>query len=160
MDEKRKGAPHLSRHCITTFLGSSGLRVAALALLLGMTAGCWSSRPVVEGTVTLDGEPIEKGTIELLPSDGKGPTAGCGIEAGKYRMPAAPGSRQVVIRASRKDGQMPDPMSPGSGAMVDRYVSYVPEKYNDKTELTVTIKPGLNQHDFKLEGGPRPTDAR
>lgn len=150
----------MSRHCITTFLGAHGLRVAALALLWGMTAGCSSSRPVVEGTVTLDGEPIEKGTIELLPSDGKGPTAGCGIEAGKYRMPAAPGSRQVVIRASRKDGKMPDPMSPGSGTLIDRYVEYVPARYNEKTELTVTIKPGLNKHDFKLEGGARPAGAR
>jgi hypothetical protein len=44
-------------------------------------------------------------------------------------------------------------MSPGSGSLIDRYVDYVPERYNKKSELTVTIKPGLNKHDFTLEGG-------
>ena len=37
--------------------------------------------------------------------------------------------------------------------MVDRYVEYVPDRYNEKTELEVTIKPGLNKHDFSLKGG-------
>jgi hypothetical protein len=107
----------------------------------------------MEGTVTLDGVPIEKGVIVLMPPDGKGQTAGCGITAGSYRMQASPGTKQVSIIAERKDGKMPDPMSPGSGAVIDRYVDYVPERYNKKSELTVTIKPGLNKHDFKLEGG-------
>jgi prepilin-type N-terminal cleavage/methylation domain-containing protein len=117
------------------------------------TGGCGTSKPVMEGTVTLDGVPIEKGVIVLTPPDGKGQTAGCGITAGSYRMQASPGMKQVSIIAERKDGKMPDPMSPGSGAVIDRYVNYVPERYNTKSELTVTIKPGLNKHDFALEGG-------
>ena len=126
---------------------------AALTLLALLTGGCGTSKPVMEGTVTLDGVPIEKGVIVLMPPDGKGQTAGCGITAGSYRMQASPGTKQVSIIAERKDGKMPDPMSPGSGAVIDRYVDYVPERYNKKSELTVTIKPGLNKHDFKLEGG-------
>jgi hypothetical protein len=129
---------------------------AAMAVpALLMAAGCGTSKPVMEGTVTLDGVPIEKGVIVLTPPDGRGQTAGCGITAGSYRMQAAPGTMQVSIMAERKDGTMPDPMSPESGAIVDRYVNYVPERYNKKSELTVTIKPGLNKHDFQLEGGHR-----
>ena len=129
---------------------------AALAVpALLMSVGCGTSKPVMEGTVTLDGVPIEKGVIVLTPPDGKGQTAGCGITAGSYRMQAAPGTMQVSIMAERKDGTMPDPMSPGSGAIVDRYVNYVPERYNKKSELTVTIESGLNKHDFHLEGGQR-----
>ena len=146
----------MKRNPPTNPCGLFVISIAAVMLLCLTTAGCGSSKPIVEGTVTLDGVPIEKGTIVLMPIDGKGQTAGCGIEAGKYRMQASPGTRQVLIHANRKDGTMPDPMSPGSGKMIDRYVNYVPEKYNEKTELTVTIKPGLNKHDFALESAEPP----
>jgi hypothetical protein len=150
------GNPHVIRRFIISHLRYAGLRSVSLALLCLSMAGCGSSKPIMEGTVALDGVPIEKGTIMLMPIDGKGQTAGCGIEAGKYRMQASPGPRQVLIEANKKDGTMPDPMSPGSGKMIDRYVNYVPEKYNEKSELTVTIKPGLNKHDFKLESAEPP----
>jgi hypothetical protein len=117
-----------------------------------MTAGCHSSKPVMEGTVTLDGIPIEKGTIRLIPFDGNGQTAGCGIVDGKYRMQAAPGRMQVRINANRKDGTMLDPLNPGSGARVDRYREYIPDRYNEKSELEFTVQAGRNVADFMLEG--------
>jgi hypothetical protein len=88
----------------------------------------------------------------LIPATGKGQSAGGGIVAGRYRITASPVPVRVVINASRKDGKMPDPMNPGSGVMVDRYVEYVPDRYNEKTTLEVTITEGLNKHDFALEG--------
>ena len=124
--------------------------VAALCLA---AAGCGKSKPMMEGLVTLDGVPIEKGTIMLIPSTGKGQSAGGGIVAGRYRITASPVPVKVVINASRKDGKMPDPLNPGSGVMIDRYVEYVPDRYNEKTTLELTITEGLNKHDFALEGG-------
>jgi hypothetical protein len=124
--------------------------VAALCLA---AAGCGKSKPIMEGLVTLDGTPIEKGTIMLIPATGKGQSAGGGIVAGRYRITASPVPVRVWINASRKDGKMPDPLNPGSGVMVDRYVEYVPDRYNEKTTLEVTITEGLNKHDFALEGG-------
>ena len=150
------GESHLIRLCITTFLRATNLRIASLALLCLVTAGCGSSRPVMEGTVTLDGVPIEKGTIMLTPADGKGQTAGCGIEAGRYSMQASLGTMKVVISANRKAGKMPDPTNPGSGEMIDRYEEYVPKRYNDDTELTVTVTSGMNKRNFELESGPQP----
>lgn len=143
-------------HCINLFPQSINLRIASLAVLCVMTVGCYASRPVLEGTVTLDGVPIEKGTIMLVPADGKGPTAGCGIEAGKYSMQASLGTMKVVISAPRKNGKMPDPMSPNTGAMIDRYTDSVPDRYNANTELEFTVKPGMNKHNFELESGPQP----
>jgi hypothetical protein len=129
-----------------------GIGIAESILLALLTAtGCGPSKTIMEGTVTLDGIPIKKGTIMLMPTNGKGQTAGCGIAAGKYHTEVSPGLMQVRSTANRKEGKMPDPLNPGSGAMIDRYVDYVPEKYNEKTELEVTLKPGLNKHDFKLE---------
>jgi hypothetical protein len=124
--------------------------VAACCLTVG---GCGKSKPIMEGLVTLDGVPIEKGLIMLMPANGKGQTAGGGIEAGRYRISASPGPMAVRINAARKDGKMLDPAAPWTGAMVDRYVEYVPDRYNENTLLEVTIKPGLNKHDFSLEGG-------
>lgn len=141
----------MSRLCRVS---SAILLVAASCLT---TAGCGTSKPIMEGMVTLDGVPIEKGTIMLIPAQGKGQNAGGGIAAGRYRITASQGPMQVRINAARKDGTMPDPLNPGSGAMIDRYVEYVPDRYNEKSELEVTISAGVNKHDFALEGGK--TDA-
>ena len=124
--------------------------VTALCLA---AAGCGKSKPMMEGLVTLDGVPIEKGTIMLIPATGKGQSAGGGIVDGRYRIAASPVPVKVWINAARKDGKMPDPLNPGSGVIIDRYVEYVPDRYNENTALEVTIKPGLNKHDFALEGG-------
>jgi len=124
--------------------------VAACCLTV---AGCGKTKTMMEGLVTLDGTPIEKGTIMLIPAKGKGQSAGGGIVAGRYRISASAGPMRVLINAARKDGKMPDPLNPGSGVMVDRYVEYVPDRYNEKSGLEVTIAEGINKHDFALEGG-------
>jgi hypothetical protein len=59
----------------------------------------------------------------------------------------------VWINYAQKDGtKVLDPEAMGSGRMIDRYVESVPDRYNEKTSLEVTIQPGLNKHDFTLEG--------
>jgi hypothetical protein len=127
--------------------------MVALAFATLVTIGCGSKRPVVEGSVTLDGVPITAGAIRLVPADGKGPTAGGGIMAGRYRVETSAGPKKVWITFAQKDGtKVLDPEEMGSGRMIDRYVESVPDRYNEKTKLEVTIKPGLNTHDFTLEG--------
>lgn len=68
------------------------------------------------GQVTLDGQPLADGTIEFLPPDGQGPTAGAVITDGQYELRMAPGTKQVVIQAFRTVGEEPampgDPESP------------------------------------------------
>jgi hypothetical protein len=49
---------------------AAGLLAACLAC-----AGCGTGRATVEGTVSLDGQPIESGSIVFEPADGAGPTA-------------------------------------------------------------------------------------
>jgi hypothetical protein len=127
--------------------------MVALAFATLVTIGCGTKRPVVEGSVTLDGMPIAAGAIRLVPADGKGPTAGGGITAGRYRVETTEGPKKVWINFAQKDGtQVLDPEAMGSGRMIDRYVESVPGRYNTETELEITLKPGLNTHDFRLEG--------
>ena len=125
--------------------------VCALALAAPLlVSGCGTRRPVVEGLITLDGIPVRKGAIQLIPADGKGQTAGTGVVDGRYRMEASPGTMKVIVNWPQANGKMMDPG--GSGQMIDRYVESVPPQYNEKTELTVAVKPGVNKHDFSLEG--------
>jgi hypothetical protein len=126
---------------------------AVLALASLFAIGCGSQRPVVEGSVTLDGLPIAVGSIRLIPADGKGPTAGTGVMGGRFRVETTEGQKKVWITFAQKDGtKVLDPEAMGSGRMIDGYVESVPDRYNTKTELEITIKPGLNKHDFTLEG--------
>jgi hypothetical protein len=126
---------------------------AALVLPSLVAIGCSPKQPVAEGLVTLDGMPIAAGAIRFLPADGKGPTAGAGIIAGRYRVETTEGPKRVWISFAQKDGtKMLDPEAMGSGQMIDRYVESVPKGYNENTELEFTVKPGRNVADFAIEG--------
>ena len=121
-----------------------------LVLVTPLFLGCGNRKPVMEGQITLDGVPVGKGAIQLRPVDGKGQTAGNGVVDGRYRMECSLGTMQVIVNWPQANGKMLDPG--GSGQMIDRYVESVPDRYNDNTELTVTVKPGVNAADFALEG--------
>jgi len=62
---------------------------AALSVGLAFLLGCGGSGAYdVEGTVTLDGEPMKEGDVTFIPEDTKhGPDAGK-ITDGKYRLRA------------------------------------------------------------------------
>lgn len=128
-------------------LGAAFLAMLALAL-----SGCGSGKPVMEGRITLDGVPIGKGSILLMPADGKGQTAGCGITNGAYRMEACAGPMKVIIHSPRKsDKKQHVPLPEDTGNMAHLYVETVPPRYNEATELVVMVRPGRNQFDFALE---------
>lgn len=74
----------------------------AIASFLLPSAGC--GKPTfVTGTVTYEGQPVEKGAISFVPKEGQGPTAGAMIEGGKYRVePIKPGIKVVQIIGVKK----------------------------------------------------------
>jgi hypothetical protein len=131
--------------------------------------GCSSdglNRTSVEGTVTLDGKPLEKGTIAWMPLHNEGPTIGCDIRNGKYRIPQksgpAIGEYHVAISGEPipTGKKVPSVMNPS--VMVDEKVDPVPTKYrsgnmSDKhpeSTLKVTVSTGKNVLDFKLNSNP------
>jgi hypothetical protein len=76
--------------------------LVALALVFTLAAGCGGGDGVtVSGSVTYDGNPVEKGYINFYPSDGKGRPAGGEIIAGKYTVKnVAPGKNRVEVTAT------------------------------------------------------------
>ena len=68
----------------------------ATVLLMSLCVGCEQgggvTRGAVKGKVTLDGSPVEEGSIAFIPTGGtEGPTAGGQIEQGQYSVPSAKG---------------------------------------------------------------------
>ncbi|WP_435021212.1 carboxypeptidase-like regulatory domain-containing protein [Tundrisphaera sp. TA3] len=144
----------------------------SLGLLLGLALpGCGGDgipRESVAGTVTLDGKPLESGTIRFLPSDPAATqtTADAPISGGKYAIPAsqglAPGSYLVSI-SSPVPGEDPTakkrpaakPEESGTGA-IDAPVEppmhdQIPRKYNINSTLKADVVKGQpNAFPFEL----------
>lgn len=82
-----------------------------------MLVGCFGDGKLsVSGTVSVNGTPVDQGTIRFAPADGKGPTDGATITAGKYSLQVAPGAKSVHIEGHQQVGEAKqnpdDPSSP------------------------------------------------
>jgi len=109
-------------------------------------------RTEVEGLVTLDGNPVEKGVITFIPA-GKGATAGAEIKSGKFKISKengpSPGDYRVEIDSSVPTGKKI--LDTDGETMVDEFKNGIPPQFNRQTELTITLKNGNNQQLFDLE---------
>ncbi|WP_435009191.1 hypothetical protein P12x_000440 [Tundrisphaera lichenicola] len=121
---------------------------AGSLILLGLS-GCGEddglNRQAVSGTVTLDGKPLETGTIRLLPTSAEATTeTSTFIEMGSYSFSKAdgpvPGSYKVVISSAKRGAfDLPQGKTPGE-AHPPKAKEEVPKQYNVKTTLTATVK--------------------
>lgn len=131
------------------FTTRSAICWTAIAVLV-IVCGCGDGRVEVTGRVTLDGKPIEAGSIEFVPVKGAGPTAGAVIADGRYTMLAATGKKRVRIVGYRKVGThhaiAGDPNSP----IVAKNESILPAKFNARTQLTATIDGSTSDLNFEL----------
>jgi hypothetical protein len=142
----------------------SAVAVVLLGCLLWTAWGCGgTNRLAVKGKVSIDGAPLPEGSIDFVAVDKNvGSTAGARIDKGEYVIRAEqgllPGEYQVQIRAVRSTGKkvwdgMGDDRAPASKKnMVDQMESYVPARYNDRTELRAKIESGkVNAYDYDLQ---------
>ena len=125
-----------------------------LALPLAGLSGCGASnggieKVIVQGTVTFDEAPIANGEIRFYPTAGThGPVSGGPIKDGKYIARGGGGvpvgKHRVDIRAFR-----PNPRYKGNpeGGPI---VQYLPNKYNAKSTLILTVDRQDKNHDFVL----------
>ncbi len=111
-----------------------------------------SNRASVAGKVTVEGKPLEEGSIVFIPTEGTaGPTAGGRILNGSYAIgaPKGPvvGTARVEIRAVRETGKI---STYGFDAGQKERVQYIPARYNDDSQLRADLKRGRNSLDFEL----------
>jgi hypothetical protein len=127
---------------------------AVIAILAVVISGCGGPRGAVSGTVTVDGTPIENGTITFDPEDGKGKgKTAAEIVGGKYELPAdrgpLPGKYKVEFTSQKKTGNK---LPTGDGdQMRDETAQVLPAKFNTQSTYNVEIKKGTNKNDFDLK---------
>ncbi|QDU40956.1 hypothetical protein Mal4_53190 [Maioricimonas rarisocia] len=113
------------------------LSVLGLFFLCGCGGSDELQRVSVDGTVTLDGEPLPDGEIVLRPTDEPGAADGGKIEEGSFSFEATPGAKTVEITAWREIPGSHEQLESGeSGSSREQYV---PQEYNEKTTLTADI---------------------
>jgi hypothetical protein len=127
-------------------------------LLVAIAFGCNAdnaNRGAIGGHVTLDGRPVEQGSILFTPIDGtRGVATGGSIKDGQYRIAAAKGpavgQNRIEIRAVRKTGRMIPKGLGGTGKTVEEQVEAVASRFNLQSTLKFEVKPGENAADFAV----------
>src|SRR4029079_17294443 len=74
--------------------------------LLVVRAGCGREKPTLDGTVTLDGEPLASGSVLLVKTDGGLVREGAGIKDGAFQVKLPPGTYRVEINARKVVGKI------------------------------------------------------
>lgn len=128
---------------------------AVAGCLLALLVGCGQGvkRQMIEGTVTLDGKPLEKGYITLTPQAGTAsPTAGAPIARGSFSIAAAggvfAGKFRVEITSTRPSNKT---VRTPRGVFSNVDEQFLPARYNTQSELTVEVKSDApNQLKFEL----------
>lgn len=126
-------------------------RIACFGLVALTVVGCGGDKPTVypvEGRVTLDGAPVDRGLIRFAPS-GKAAPVGGEIKAGRYELMAPPGICRVEITWAKVVGQRKAYDTPDS-PLVAVTEEAVPARYNARSELTYDVQAGKNERNFEL----------
>lgn len=146
----------------TAAAGWRGVAVALLAAVAaGVGGGCRPPRTMatVTGVVSVDGQPLDNGSIAFYPVPHEGRraarSAGSTIDKqGRYRADILPGRFRVEISSSRIVGQRkayPEvPDSPVEDVLAER----VPAEYNTESRLVADIALETKTVDFQLESKP------
>jgi hypothetical protein len=134
-----------------TALVNSSLLFSAAAILL--VAGCEQPAPVgqVQGTVTLDGKPVDNGIIRFTPLDGKVGTAGGVVENGRFTSTVPVAKHRVEISATKITGEATPEGRHSVNAGDYTATELIPDKYNTDSELTLDVTSGLNEPHFDLK---------
>jgi hypothetical protein len=143
-------------------LKSCHLCVASIGGFFLLATGCGKERMPVEGTVTVNGQPLDVGGIDYISMEPDGSSFRCGgpIENGKYIIPADrgvyPGRYRVEIKwmkpTGKKETVSEGPADDGKEKkweFVERKQA-LPAKYNERSELTADITSSENVVDFNL----------
>ena len=128
-----------------------GLAVIGLVLTMSV-AGCSSSSPdglpdlaPVSGTVTLGGEPLSGASVQFESANGQA-AAGTTDADGQYelRFMGETMGAEIGENTVRITTVLDFPTPPN-------YKDPIPAKYNESSELKVTVESGANTHDFALD---------
>ncbi|TWT51954.1 hypothetical protein KOR42_32370 [Thalassoglobus neptunius] len=105
-----------------------------------------SDKSSFAGTVTLDGKPLEMGTVLFVPQSGGRPAGAMTNANGIYEFsnPLEPGVYTVRISSKRDEIVQPD------GKVLPAQPETIPARYNSRSELRVGIMDASDEFFFEL----------
>ena len=133
--------------------------ILSVAMMCGLVVlvGCGQSGISIQGTISLNGQPLESAEIQFFPIDSAtGEHIGTVVSNGAFEVEPSQrikeGEYQVQIRAFRSTGKkIWDGMGDGENkTMVDDFQQYSPSIYNDASKLTVVLQQGKNEFSSDL----------
>jgi hypothetical protein len=142
-------------------------QLAILNALAAVFVGCGAKDTRINGSVTYNGQPVERGAISFKPADGKGQSFGAQIVDGKYTATkASPGKKTAIVvgvkkmnfalsseEATRKADEAQAAKKSWAGHLAEP-ADYIPENA-DGNSKAVDINPGDQTVNFEIKGPPR-----
>jgi hypothetical protein len=119
-----------------------------LAALLA--AGCSSKAGTISGTVTMDGQPLDKGTISFAAAEGAAQPVTAEIVNGSYSTKLEAGKKFVQISAPLLVGQRKQYNAPDAPTD-DIWEERLPAKFHAESKLEVEVKPGSNSKNWDTQ---------
>lgn len=115
------------------------MRFGALLATALVLSGCREPTAAVEGAVTFDGQPLRKGAIQFMPTDGNyRKAASAAVIDGRYGIPSlVTGEKVVSVRGVRNESRGPEPLPLPDNLEGDR--------------TTVVLGPGRHTIDITLK---------
>lgn len=128
-----------------------------IVVSLTICSGCQDGPELgeVEGRVTLDGSPLEGATVTFLPDSGGRPGTGKTNADGRYTLRftgtkwGAPLGRHEVRVSTFA---YPSTIEHADGTVTSHPMlpETLPAKYNQQSELSANVEPGMNEFNFDL----------
>ncbi len=133
------------------FLSMLGLAAAASGCG-GGAAYEGEKRLSLSGKVTLDGQPVDGGSISFIPANPKKKVSGGDIVKGEYKVPEAKGAHtgphRVEIHWYRPTGKKI--VDTDMGGTKDEVMEAIPPKFHVQSTLNAEVAEGKTTFDFEL----------
>jgi len=140
----------MARRSVTGRPGQPHSFAVALAFATAiLVAGCGDGKATVSGRVTFNGEPVSRGAITLIPTDGKGQSVGSQVEGGSYLVRGVlPGEKTVQIIAVYPLGQRKSE----DGNSIEAVGDLLPASWGSNSTEKLNVTSPTTTKDFAIEG--------
>jgi hypothetical protein len=134
-------------------------RLCAVALLVIASVGCGGTYDAtVSGSVTLDGQPLTRGTVKFIPDGAGAPGYGLVGGDGSYSLmtgrEAGISSGAYTVTVVANAPSTPDPNSPSSPPMPGKPITPVWYRDAESSPIKETVEPGSNEISLSLTSTP------
>ena len=125
--------------------------IALVLFLLAFLTGCGDGKSVVNGTVSYEGQPVKSGSVTFVSVEGEMVREGAVITDGAFTAKMPPGKYKVELSGTRSAGKRTKKGFDGKDEVIELTEEIFPHYYGSKSELTETIKSGVNNVTLNLK---------